>query len=89
MPAHCTRRLNWQWRRRARTGDRVVHAAKVANEAGRITARDTVRRAHGVLAGTQRLFRREEVLELNEEVALQHPYTGTELHLEMAGHPIV
>jgi uncharacterized membrane protein len=48
-------------RRRARTGDRVVHAAKVANEAGRITARDTVQRAHGVLAGTKRLFRREEV----------------------------
>src|ERR1700730_15535197 len=48
-------------RRRARTGDRVVHAAKVANEASRITARDTVQRAHGVLAGTKRLFRREEV----------------------------
>ena len=28
-------------------------------------------------------------VELNEEVALRHPYTGTELHLEMAGHPIV
>src|ERR1700682_1763093 len=50
-------------RRRARTGDRVVHAARVANEAGRITARDTVQRAHGVLAGTKRLFQREEVLD--------------------------
>jgi len=38
-----------------------VHAAKVANEAGRITARDAAQRAHGVLAGTRRLFRREEV----------------------------
>ena len=28
-------------------------------------------------------------VELNEEVALRHPYTGTELHLEMSGHPIV
>ena len=28
-------------------------------------------------------------VELNEEVALRHPYKGTELHLEMAGHPIV
>ena len=28
-------------------------------------------------------------VELNEEVALRHPYTGTELHLEMAGRPIV
>jgi uncharacterized membrane protein len=48
-------------RRRARTGDRVVRAAKVANEAGRITARDATQRAHGVLAGTRRLFRREQV----------------------------
>ncbi len=28
-------------------------------------------------------------VELNEEVALRHPYLGTQLHLEMAGHPIV
>jgi len=28
-------------------------------------------------------------VELNEEVALRHPYRGTQLHLEMAGHPIV
>ena len=28
-------------------------------------------------------------VELNEEVALRNPYRGTQLHLEMAGHPIV
>jgi 2-dehydro-3-deoxyphosphogalactonate aldolase len=28
-------------------------------------------------------------VELNEEVALRHPYEGTKLHLEMAGQPIV
>ena len=28
-------------------------------------------------------------VELNEEVALRHPYEGAQLHLEMAGHPIV
>ncbi len=28
-------------------------------------------------------------VELNEEVALRHPYEGAKLHLEMAGHPIV
>jgi len=28
-------------------------------------------------------------VELNEEVALRHPYAGAQLHLEMAGHPIV
>jgi len=28
-------------------------------------------------------------VELNEEVALRHPYKGTQLHLEMASHPIV
>jgi galactonate dehydratase len=27
-------------------------------------------------------------IELNEEVALAHPYTGTELHLEMTNHPV-
>lgn len=27
-------------------------------------------------------------VELNEEVALQHPYDGTQLHLEMLGHPL-
>lgn len=28
-------------------------------------------------------------VELNEEVALQHPYTGTALHLDMTHHPIL
>ena len=28
-------------------------------------------------------------VELNEEVALRHPYTGDKLHLEMAARPIV
>jgi galactonate dehydratase len=28
-------------------------------------------------------------VELNEEVALRHPYKGTALHLDMTGHPIV
>jgi 2-dehydro-3-deoxyphosphogalactonate aldolase len=28
-------------------------------------------------------------VELNEEVALQHPYTGTGLHLDMTHHPIL
>ncbi len=28
-------------------------------------------------------------VELNEEVALRNPYRGTQLHLDMAGHPIV
>jgi galactonate dehydratase len=28
-------------------------------------------------------------VELNEEVALRHPYKGTKLHLEMAGEPVV
>ena len=27
-------------------------------------------------------------VELNEEVALAHPYTGTKLHLEMTNHPV-
>jgi uncharacterized membrane protein len=48
-------------RRRARTRDRMLHAARVLNEAGRLTARDTAHRAQGLLAGTRRLFRHEEV----------------------------
>jgi galactonate dehydratase len=28
-------------------------------------------------------------VELNEEVALKHPYTGTALHLDMTHHPIL
>jgi uncharacterized membrane protein len=43
-------------RRRARTRDRLGHVAKVANEAGKVTARDAVHRAQGLVAGTRRLF---------------------------------
>ena len=48
-------------RRRARTRDRVVHAAHVLNAAGKVTARDTLHRAAGVWAGTKRLFQRGDV----------------------------
>ena len=48
-------------RRRARTRDKLVHAGKRFNEAGKVTARDTVHRARGMLAGARRLLRHEEV----------------------------
>jgi uncharacterized membrane protein len=48
-------------RRRARTRDKVVHAGKVLNEAGKVTARDTAQRAYGVWASTRKLFRSESV----------------------------
>jgi uncharacterized membrane protein len=48
-------------RRRARTRDKMVHAGKRLNEAGRVTARDTAHRARGVLATARRLFEHEEV----------------------------
>jgi hypothetical protein len=48
-------------RRRARTRDKVVHAGKRLNEASRVTARDTVHRAYGVLANARKLFQHEEV----------------------------
>ncbi len=48
-------------RRRARTRDKVVHASKRLNEAGKVTARDTVHRAYGVLANARKLFTHEEV----------------------------
>jgi uncharacterized membrane protein len=48
-------------RRRARTRDKVVHAGKRLNEAGKVTARDTVHRAYGVLANARKLFAHEEV----------------------------
>jgi uncharacterized membrane protein len=48
-------------RRRARTRDKVVHAGKRLNDAGRVTARDTVHRACGVLASARKLFQHEEV----------------------------
>jgi uncharacterized membrane protein len=48
-------------RRRARTRDSVMHAAKVVNEGARVTARDTAHRAQGVWAEARRLFNHEEV----------------------------
>jgi uncharacterized membrane protein len=47
-------------RRRARTRDRVAHAAKVVNQGARVTARDTVHRAQGAWAEARRLFTPEE-----------------------------
>jgi uncharacterized membrane protein len=43
-------------RRRARTRDKAVHAGRVLNEAGKVTARDTLHRAKGMWAGTRKLF---------------------------------
>ena len=48
-------------RRRARTRDKAAHAGKVLNEAGKVTARDTVHRARGVWASTRKLFDHEPV----------------------------
>src|SRR5687767_11148215 len=48
-------------RRRARTRDKVTHAAKVVNEGARVTARDTVQRAQGVWAEAKRMFADEAV----------------------------
>jgi uncharacterized membrane protein len=48
-------------RRRARTRDKVVHAGKKLNEAGKVTARDTVHRAYGVFANARKLFKHEDV----------------------------
>ncbi|HEX2197129.1 MAG TPA: SRPBCC family protein, partial [Burkholderiales bacterium] len=48
-------------RRRARTRDKAVHASRVLNEAGKVTARDTVHRAKGVWMSTRKLFDHESV----------------------------
>jgi uncharacterized membrane protein len=48
-------------RRRARTRDKAVHAGKVLNEAGKVTARDTAHRARGMWANTRKLFDHERV----------------------------
>jgi uncharacterized membrane protein len=47
-------------RRRARTRDKVVHAARVVNEGAKVTARDTVHRAQGAWAEAKRLFVRDD-----------------------------
>ena len=48
-------------RRRARTRDKLVHAGKRFNEAGKVTARDSVHRARGFIAGARKLLRHEDV----------------------------
>lgn len=48
-------------RRRARTRDKVVHAAKVVNEGAKVTARDTVHRVQGAWAEARKMFEHEEV----------------------------
>ena len=47
-------------RRRARTRDKVFHAARVVNEGAKVTARDTVHRAQGAWAEAKRLFTGDE-----------------------------
>src|SRR5687768_7783974 len=47
-------------RRRARTRDKVVHAARLVNEGAKVTARDTVHRAQGAWAEAKRLFTGED-----------------------------
>jgi uncharacterized membrane protein len=47
-------------RRRARTRDRMVRAARLVNEGASVTARDAVHRAQGAWAGARRLFGHEE-----------------------------
>jgi uncharacterized membrane protein len=48
-------------RRRARTRDKAVHAARVVSEGAKVTARDTVHRAQGAWAEARRRFSHEEV----------------------------
>ncbi len=43
-------------RRRARTRDKLAHAARVAGEAGKVTALDTAHRAQGVIAEAKRML---------------------------------
>jgi uncharacterized membrane protein len=48
-------------RRRARTRDKAVHAARVVSEGAKVTALDTVHRAQGAWAEARRMFSHEEV----------------------------
>ncbi|HWM42334.1 MAG TPA: SRPBCC family protein [Burkholderiales bacterium] len=50
-------------RRRARTRDKVVRAARVVNEGAKVTARDTLHRAQGAWAEARRLFNHEEAVD--------------------------
>src|SRR5712691_4631162 len=49
-------------RRRALTRDQLVHAGRVLNEAGKVTARDTAQRARGLWSEAKRRFRREHAV---------------------------
>src|SRR5262245_10926956 len=55
-------------RRRARTRDKVVHAARVVNEGAKVTARDTVHRAQGAWAEARKLFSQETI---SDEVLIE------------------
>src|SRR5690349_23209046 len=48
-------------RRRAQTRDKLARAARVAGEAGKVTALDTAHRAQGVIAGAKRMLSGEPV----------------------------
>ena len=48
-------------RRRARTRDKVVRAARVVNEGAKVTARDTVHRVQGAWAEARKIFEPEEI----------------------------
>jgi uncharacterized membrane protein len=48
-------------RRRARTRDKAPHGARVARDAGKVTARDTAQRAQGLWAEAKKLFRHQDV----------------------------
>jgi len=56
-------------RRRARTRDKVVHAARLVNDGAKVTARDTVHRAQGAWAGAKRLFAHDE--EVGDDVLVE------------------
>jgi uncharacterized membrane protein len=48
-------------RRRARARDQLVHASRVLNDAGKVTARDAAQRAQGIAASARKLFDHEQV----------------------------
>lgn len=56
-------------RRRARTRDKVAHAAKAVNEGAKVTARDTVHRVQGAWAEARKIFEQEEV---TDDVLIGH-----------------
>ena len=78
-------------RRRARTRDGVRRAVKVANEAGKVTVRDTAQRAQGLIASTRNLFSHDDVPDgrLVEYIELRdHPwFVATQAHPELKSRP--